>query len=318
LSTHDLTQVPAPPGGADDGPIRHLYFFDDLSFHIQRIARERRAPDAWTGEVLRRVWSLLLDALACVDRGTVDPTLVSWDHACAQLSVALELGRQTFDLAITQGCAGEQVLAALNSRHLAEYGHVVAPPGPNVRLTHIFDDPGDPFYSSSTLGISRGEPVDRQCDAVAAAIVARYERERALVRVLLLDDCIYSGASTSYLADELIARVGAAVPYELSVAAFLAGERAARRFRARGMPTLCGVVLRGDMPPDGWESDVYFTKDQIVANALRFADGTSTGYFVGGWYDKVFPEDPERATRAFVRIREYLDEEGILAELEAM
>lgn len=303
---------------ATGSPIRHLYFFDDLSFHIKRIADERGDDPQQTARVLRESWSIVLAAFGCLDHGHQDFNLVNWEHACAQLSFVLKTQERTFDVLVSQGCNGQYALEDLNRRHLEHYGHVAAVEIPNVRLAHILEDPSDPFYSQFTLGVSKGKPLDEQCADVAELITGMHQRTRSRIRVGIFDDCMGTGQGSEAVADKVIERLGDDVPFEMHMVAFVGNEETMYRLQGRGWPPWVGVLFRGRSYPNAWDWDIYFLKDQILGNAIRYADGSSEPYLAGGWYDKIFPADPEGATRHFERLRTYLDDEGMLAPLEAM
>lgn len=69
-----------------ESAIKHLYFFDDLSYHIKRIAENKGFDRQKTDNMLTVVWDYLLQAFHCIDHSNQDFVLVNWEHACSELS----------------------------------------------------------------------------------------------------------------------------------------------------------------------------------------------------------------------------------------
>ena len=298
-------------------PLRHLYFFDDLSYHLRRIATEQAIEPERVKLVLSEVWNLILEAMKCLDHRIVDFNLINWDHACAQLADQLEKDGKYYDIVVSQGCNGEYALADLTSTFSKNFGRDLSSACVNVRLAHILDDPTDPFYSSFKIGCSRGAPLDEQI-AVATKLARSYGEKTAPVRIAVFDDCIQTGEGTKYVAEKIREQLGSDINYKLDLIGFIGCEAVMRRFRATGYETHVGVLLRGKAYPEAWAWDVYFLKDQFLSSAVRFADGTSVPYMAGGWYDKIFAGNPAKATEAFHQIHEVLSESEFLGHLEAM
>lgn len=299
-------------------PLRHLYFFDDLSYHLKRIAAEQNIDERKTEKVLSDVWDLILEAMKCLDHRKVDFNLFNWDHACAQLADELNTDRKFYDIIVSQGCNGEYALANLNATYIRSFNEDLSAHCVNVRLAHILDDPTDPFYSSFKIGCSRGAPLDDQI-AVATDLAREIAKVRnSSVRIAVFDDCIQTGEGTKYVAEKIRQQLGNDIGYSLDLIGFIGCEAVMRRFRASGYDTHIGVLLRGKAYPEAWAWDVYFLKDQIITSAVRFADGTSVPYMAGGWYDKIFAGNPARATEVFHQIHEVLSGSGFQQHLEAM
>lgn len=301
-----------------ESPIRHLYLFDDLSFHIKRIGIAQGISVSTLEETLETVWQRLLDSFKCIDHRRTDFNLINWEHACAQLAFELKNRELTYDVMVSQGCNGEYALADLNEQFANSYGCRVTEHATNIRLTHLLEDPSNPFYSAFKIGVSKGAPAEQQIRDVADEIAERFDRRKTRVRVALFDDCIGTGTSAKYLAQRLRHDLEGRAEIALDIVAFVGNESAMYMFQKMGFGTHVGTLFRGKVYPEAWAWDIYFLKDQFLSNALRYTDGTSKSYMAGGWYDKIFAADPERATRMYEEIASLLAKQGILSALEAM
>ncbi|MCB9988297.1 MAG: hypothetical protein H6868_03060 [Rhodospirillales bacterium] len=301
----------------ETSPIEHLYLFDDLSIHLKRISKEIDAPQEETEDLLEKVWSLILDSVKCIDLKRVDVNLINWEHACAQLAFQLKNANRMYDIMVSQGCNGEYAMRDLNSLHKENYGYLVAENTPNVRLAHLLDDPSDPFYSTFKLGTSKGRPLDEQINDVAEIARKMFQKRGTKIRLAVFDDCMGTGEGSKYVGEKLLEFLPD-VPVSLHMVAFIGNESAMYRFQSMGFETHVGVLFRGKVYPESWKWDIYFLKDQFLSSAIRYTDGTSVPYMAGGWYDKIFAGNPEKATQIFHQVRDILSEAGYLAKLESM
>lgn len=299
-------------------PIEHLYFFDDLTYHLRRIADEMGIGRERTDALVDAAWGQLTRALGCIDHAHQDYVLVNWDHACAQLSYTLAESSARFDVIASQGCNGDYALASLASYHAGKTGVAIAERMHNVRIAHYLNDPDDPFFSDFTLETSRGPSLAEQCATVARAVDEVAATREGPVRLAIFDDCIQTGEGTWAVAEGILGQVADGVEVAVSGVAFIGCEATMNRLRAAGWTNHLGVLLRGETYPAAWKWDVYFLKDLFLDNAVRYADGTSVAYMDGGWFDKIFPGDPAEAQRAFRALRALLEEAGVYARLEAM
>lgn len=305
--------------GSCGSPIRRLYLFDDLTAHVQRVARERGVEGERLADVVSRIRETLLTAMGCVDRRHQTVMVVDWEHACGQLSFYLATHGRAFDAVISQGANGQYGAVDLDRRHRERYGRPIMDRHTNVRVTHFYEERADPFYSDITLGVSRGHALDEQCRDAAATVTSGYDGGSEPVRIAIFDECIATGHSTETVADAVAAALGDDVPYQLEVLAFVGSEESLRRLAGRGWPTWAGVVLPGAFMPVAWDVDLHLVRDQVLTDALRFADETTQApYEAEGWYERIFVADPDRAADAFKELRAFLDGEGLLQSLEAL
>lgn len=305
--------------GASGSPIRRLYLFDDLTAHVERIAPACGLEAERLADVVSTIRETLLTVMACVDRRHQTVMVVDWEHACAQLSFYLGTQGRAYDVVISQGANGQYGADDLDRRHRERYGGRVLGRHANVRVTHFYEERADPFYSDITLGVSRGRPLDEQCREAAAAATDTFGGGSEPVRIAVFDECIATGHSTETVADAVAAAIGEDVPHELEVLAFVGSEGSLRRLAGRGWTTWAGVVLPGAFMPVEWDVDLHLVRDQVLTDALRFADGTTQAPFEAeGWYERIFVADPRRAADAFRELRAFLGAEGLLDSLEAL
>jgi hypothetical protein len=280
--------------------VRHLYFFDDLSYHLRRLA-------GTNGELVRRISDLLLEALKCLDHEAQDYTFVPWEHACSSLAYVLDRGECRYDITVSQGCNGEHAFKSLSlSKAGARLGA-----HRNVRIAHFLSDSADPFFSKFQLSSSSAVSLEQQLDDAAAQIAAVARN----ARVAVFDDCIQTGEGTLYVLRELRRRVPDCT---FEAVGFIVSEGTARRMLRDGIEVQAGVLLRGEVYPHAWDWDVYFTKDLFLPNAVRFQDGTSRAYVDGGWFDKIFGRSPERARELFLEMKRACVAAGVYESLVAL
>lgn len=285
---------------ADFRFVRHLYFFDDLGHHLRRMT----GPNS---EVVREVSNLLLQVFQCLDHANQDFTFVPWAHACESLAYELDRGDCRYDFTVSQGCNGEHAFNSLRASRAANRLGVHR----NVRIAHFLKDSEDPFFSDFKLGSSTGVPLDEQFDDVAANIARVVRRGR----VAVFDDCIQTGEGTLHVLRELQRRLPECT---FDAVGFIVSEGTARRMLGDRLAVHAGVLLRGDVYPHTWDWDIYFTKDLFLPNAVRFQDGTSRAYVDGGWFEKIFGADPERARRLFLDMKRACVAAGLYDSLVAL
>lgn len=298
-----------------ENAVKHLYFFDDLSYHLRRICGEDGIPSERADEIVRKVWAHLTDALSCLEHGSQDFNLVNWEHACTQLAWELNDRELSFDMIVSQGCNGEYALDSLLTLHEQEYGAPFARARANVRVAHFLRDPNNAFYSDFEIGVSKGPSLSEQCEDVARQLT-KLGPTGDRFRLAVFDDCIQTGEGTSAVVEAILAKMPAHV--ETTTLAFVGCQATQNRFRERGWRPIQGVLLRGETYPRAWDHDIYFLKDLFLNNAIRFTDGSSVAYVDGGWFDKIFAGNPEKAAQAITRVKETLEEYGLYKKLEAM
>lgn len=312
LSAADRAELDGQIGS----PIRNLYFFDDLSANVRRVAAASGVMPETLTRVMTAVRSTIFGAIDCTDHGQQDVRLLEWDHACAELSFQLWRHQQDFDVLVSQGSNGQHALTDLNNRHAQQYGHTVSAAVPNIRVTHFYEDPTDPFYSPITLGVSRGKPLDEQCAEAAGVVDSIYRGTRRRIRLGIFDECIATGKSTETVATKVAEQLAPDVRYSIEVVALVASEATIYRLAEKGWPAWVGIVVPGGFMPEAWNVDLHLLKDQVLTTALRYPDGSSEPPFrAPGWYERVFVADSPRAARLFEDLHDLLDREGLLSAL---
>lgn len=292
--------------------IRHLYFFDDLTFHLRRVVRERTGdPDREAG-IARMSRAYMAELVTCMDGAHQDYTLVPWEHAVAQLAWLLRQQPERYDLIIGQGANGEWALRSLSEAYSEKSGAAAADLLENVRVARYLSDPGDPFYSAFELRTTSGPSVAERCGEIA-----RQLPEGKVVQVAVFDDCIQTGKGTAHVIEAFrsaLDRNGREAV--IDTLSFIGCEATLDEFRDNGIRSMTGVLLRGETYPQSWDWDVYFLKDFFLPNALRFSDGTQMAYVDDEeWIGKIFAGDRDRATRGIQKFRDHLTDLGLLDEL---
>src|ERR1700684_2091603 len=94
------------------GLTRHLYFFDDLTYHVRRLAVARLSANA-TAALLREVGGHVNTALGALDYAAQDYTRCTWDGAAIQLAWELADRDARFDLLVSQGVNGDYAATTL-------------------------------------------------------------------------------------------------------------------------------------------------------------------------------------------------------------
>jgi hypothetical protein len=188
----------------------------------------------------------------------------------------------------------------------------------NVRVAHFLEDTNDAFHSTFRIGVSSGDSLEAQCSKVAEEIGNLPSRGNGPKRVAIFDDCIQTGEGTRAVTELILSALGTENAVECSTIGFVGCEATLERFRQRGWGIECGVLLRGKTYPESWDWDIYFTKDLLLDNAIRYVNGTSVAYMNGGWFDKIFGGDWRGATVAFQELRAILERSEIYAALESM
>jgi hypothetical protein len=295
-----------------ESAIKHLYFFDDLSYHIKRIAGNKGFDRQKTDNMLTVVWDYLLQAFHCIDHSNQDFVLVNWEHACSELSFSLYCNRKKFDIIVSQGCNGEYALHDLNQYHYNRFGYYLSPKLLNVRIAHILKDPGNAFYSEFVLGVSKGADLDEQCKSVAKTINESFHKNKALISLAVFDDCIQTGEGTKAVTEKILEYVEDGVKLEVNTIGFIGCESTMLKFKEYGWEIAVGTLLRGKSYPEAWEWDIYFLKDLFLDNAVRFTNNTSLPYYKStGWFENIFPRSPQKAAECFDKIRSFLINEEI-------
>lgn len=291
--------------------IKHLHIFDDLTHHVCRLAGNRMSA-AQTAAVLRRTGRHLSAALACLDWADQDYALSTWEGAAIELAWELADRDAQFDLLVSQGCNGGYAADTLLDSFARKHGRPLAAASANVRVTHYLDDRDDAFYSSFEIGVSAGAPLADQCRIALDQTSGMTERPV----IAVIDDCIQTGQGTRAVVEELLALRPDAAIWTLG---FIACEATQNGFRNLGWRPVQGVLLRGETYPASWDTDVYFTKDWILENAIRFRDGTSCAYIDdAGWMAQIFGAEPGAATIALRELRDELAGNGLYEELLAL
>ncbi|MGW0708939.1 hypothetical protein ACWD4G_23820 [Streptomyces sp. NPDC002643] len=300
-------------------PIRHLYFFDDLTYHLRRISRSQRLSATDTAELLTTAADHTGQALAALDPARQDAVLVTWDHACTQLAWDLAhhaAAHSGFDLLVSQGCNGQYAADALLAEFTAAYGRPLAAATANVRSTHLLTDPADAFHSDFRIAVSSGPSLDNQCRTAVAPVLVPPRDPAQRLRIAVFDDCIQTGQGTQAVTEHLLKALPAGGNIEIHTIGFIACQATQQRFTERGWHPAQGVLLPGQTYPASWDTDIYFLKDLILGNAIRYTDGTSQAYIDNpAWMEKIFARNPDTATAALDGLRTALTDSGIYQHL---
>ena len=298
-----------------DEVIKHLYFFDDLTYHVERICLEKNIDRNKIRLIKTKIWSHLNDAFACLDMGYQDYNLINWDHVCADLGDKIDKSEKVYDMAISQGCNGEYAMKSFASKFEQKYDKLFSKKVSNVRVAHFLTTPDNPFYSDFQIGVSRGDNLLQQCKAVVDELTG----EKSPVKIAVFDDCIQTGKGTKAVVDNIKQLLDATyLDCQIDIIGFIGCEKTMNDFHKQGFGTMTGVMLRGDTYPNTWENDIYFLKDLLLSNAVRFTDGTSVAYCDLDWYLKIFPLTPDLKSNSYTKLKAYLKEEGLLETLEAL
>ncbi len=295
----------------DNNVIKHLYVFDDLTHHVRRLTSSS-GTSAEAADALRGVGRYLNQALACLDPSRQDLTLSTWDGAAIQLAWELADRGVAYDLLVSQGCNGGYASDTLQEVFRRDHGRDLSEQAANVRVTHYLSDRTDAFYSGFEIGVSKGAGLAEQCREA----VARIPKHDRVPRIAVIDDCIQTGKGTEAVVNELLALRPEA---QISTLGFIACQATQDGFHRRGWRPVQGVLLRGETYPVSWDTDVYFTKDWILTNAIRFEDGTSHAYIdEPEWMAKIFGGDAQGATDALRALAEMLKDRGLYEQLLAL
>lgn len=296
--------------------IKHLYFFDDLTYHIERICKEKEMGNDEIGEIKRNIWKYLNEAFGDLDMANQDYVLVSWDHVSAELGDRLFRAQKKYDVIISQGCNGEYAMQSLSEMYKNKYGCTIADELRNVRTARFLSDESDPFYSDFTIGVSKGKTLLQQCKDIVDDCV----KKEGKLKIAVFDDCIQTGRCTKSVVDDVEQLLETAnIDYELDVFGFIFCEDTMNRFNKEGYFVEAGTMLRGKTYPDDWDHDIYFLKDLFLSNAIRFSNGNSVAYCdIDDWYKEIFPMTKDLKNNSIVRLREYLRSINLFEDLEAL
>lgn len=297
-------------------PIASLYLFDDLTYHLRRISRDQQLPEHDTNRLLTTAGDRVHQALAGLDPARQSAVQVTWSHACTQLAWDLNRSGAAFDLLVSQGCNGQYAADSLLAEFTTTYQRPLATTTANVRSTHLLTDPDDAFHSDFRIAVSSGAPLDHQCrTALEQALPSRRDAAEPL-RIAVFDDCIQTGQGTQAVTEHLVKALPAGQAAEIHTIGFIACQATQQRFAERGWHPAQGVLLPGATYPDSWDTDIYFLKDLILDNAIRYTNNTSQAYIDNpDWMSRIFARDPAAATQALSSLRTALTEHGIYQHL---
>lgn len=282
--------------------IPHLYFFDDLSYHVKRIMNERAGSHTAVPAAIGTVRQHLHAILGCLDPAQQDYTLVPWDHAVHALAYELNERQDKYDFVISQGCNGEYAMNSLLEVFSKKAGRDLCTSYGNVRIAHMLVDSSDAFHSEFQLKESSGPKLRSR----VVELLDDLDR-RSSLNVAVFDDCIQTGKGTQKIVDLVEEATKGVQSIQVSTIGFLACESTQAAFSARGYQTRHGVLLRGDAYPKSWDYDVYFLKDLLLPNSIRFVDGTSRAYMDDKyWMARIFGNEPECATQLLRALRSEL------------
>ncbi|MFC4506702.1 MULTISPECIES: hypothetical protein [Streptomyces] len=297
-------------------PIARLYFFDDLTYHLRRICRAQQLPDADTNRLLTTAVDRVHQALAGLDPAHQSAVQVTWEHACTQLAFDLHRSGASFDLLVSQGCNGQHAGDSLLAEFTTAYDRPLAAATANVRSTHLLTDPADAFHSDFRIAASSGAPLDEQCRTALGPALSKHQGNTEPLRVAVFDDCIQTGQGTQAVTEHLIKALPTGQAAEIHTIGFIACQATQQRFAERGWHPAQGVLLPGATYPDSWDTDIYFLKDLILNNAIRYTNNTSEAYIDNPeWMKKIFARDPAAAAHALNSLRTTLTEQGIYQHL---
>ena len=295
--------------------IKHLYFLDDLTYHIERICRKKEINEEQIGEIKRNVWKYLSEAFSCLDMSYQDYVLVNWQHVSEDLGDKLFRKKKKYDVIVSQGCNGEYALQSFSEMYKAKYGILISDELRNVRVAHFLNNEEDPFYSDFTIGVSQGKELLQQCKEIVDDCVDKKEK----LKIAIFDDCIQTGKGTKAVVDDIEQLLDSAnIDYELDVIGFIGCEDTMMKFYNLGHYIETGVMLRGKTYPENWDNDIYFLKDLLLSNSIRFTNGNSVAYCDIDWYLKIFPLTKDLKNNSYVKMREYLKSCDLLGDLESL
>lgn len=295
--------------------IKHLYFLDDLTYHVERICRNKEVREEKIGEIKRNIWIYLNDAFSCLDMSYQDYVLVNWQHVSEDLGDKLYRKQKKYDVIVSQGCNGDYALKSFCEMYQSKYNDAVTDKIRNVRVAHFLNDVEDPFYSDFTIGVSRGKDLLQQCKDIVDDFIDKPGK----LKIAVFDDCIQTGKGTKAVVDDIEQLLNSANKiYELDVIGFIGCEDTMMKFFQDGHYIETGVMLRGKTYPECWDNDIYFLKDLLLSSSIRFVDGTSVAYCDIDWYLKIFPLTKDLKNNSYIRMREYLKSCSLIEDLEAL
>lgn len=295
--------------------IKHLYFFDDLTYHIERICKQKGMDNNKIGEIKRNEWKFLNEAFSKLDMASQDYVLVNWQHVSEELGDRLFRKQKKYDLIVSQGCNGDYALHSFSEMYKEKYGISIADELRNVRVAHFLNNADDPFYSDFTIGVIRGGELLQQCKEIVDECINKDGK----LKIAVFDDCIQTGKGTKAVVDDIEQLLESAnKDYELDVLGFIGCEDTMMKFYNKGHYIETGAMLRGKTYPETWDNDIYFLKDLLLSNSIRFSNGTSVAYCDIDWYLKIFPLTEDLKDNSYIRMREYLRKCNLLDDLESL
>lgn len=291
-------------------PIAHLYFFDDLTYHINRLSTID--PDVDKLDALRISRRMGWELLLCLEPTHQDATLVPWEHALSQLLWQIRT-RERPDVLVSQGANGEYALDSINQAYQKETGRPIAELRENIRIAHFLNDTSDPFHSDFSLGSSSTTGLSER--AAEIANISGHSRE---VHIAVFDDCIQTGEGTRRVLAELKQAFGlySRSTVRFSTLSFIGCEATLDKLRSDNIDSTTGVLLRGQTYPETWSNDIYFLKDLFLPNSLRFSDGTQGAYVDDErWMARIFGRNHSKARDIVLNTRDQINNLGLFVPL---